>query len=133
MAGVKQHDYHILPPSVWPFTGAVGAVLMLVGLVLWFHDFGPWLALIGLVTVLYTMWSWWADGIAEGEAGDHTPVVEFGLRYGMILFIVSEVMFFAAWFWSFFKHARYPMGPIEGITVVCGQWPPAGIETFDPW
>ena len=70
MAGVKQHDYHILPPSIWPFTGAVGAVLMLVGLVLWFHDSGPWLALIGFVTVLYTMWSWWADVIAEGQAGE---------------------------------------------------------------
>jgi cytochrome c oxidase subunit 3 len=133
MAGVKQHDYHILPPSIWPFTGAVGAVLMLVGLVLWFHDSGPWLALIGFVTVLYTMYSWWADVIAEGEAGDHTPVVQIGLRYGMILFIISEVMFFAAWFWNFIKHAMYPMGTVEGTHVVPGQWPPTGIETFDPW
>ena len=117
MAGHKNHDYHILPPSIWPLTGAVGAIVMLVGLVLWFHDSGPWLALIGLVVVLYTMWSWWADVIAEGQAGDHTPIVQIGLRYGMVLFIISEVMFFSAWFWTFFKHAMYPMGTIEGVQV----------------
>ena len=55
MAGHKNHDYHILPPSIWPFTGAVGAITMLGGAVLWFHGSGPWIALIGLVIVLYTM------------------------------------------------------------------------------
>jgi cytochrome c oxidase subunit 3 len=42
--------------------------------------------------------------------------VQLGLRYGFILFIISEVMFFAAWFWSFFKHALYPMNEYEGST-----------------
>ena len=51
----------------------------------------------------------------------------------MALFIVSEVMFFSVWFWSFFKHALYPMGEIQGTVVEPAQWPPAGIETFDPW
>jgi cytochrome c oxidase subunit 3 len=133
MAGRKNHDYHILPPSVWPFIGAVGAFVMLFGLVLFFHDHGPYLALIGLVMVLYTMFAWWSDVITEGETGDHTPVVQIGLRYGVILFIVSEVMFFAAWFWSFFKHAIYPMDPSGLSPAVDGIWPPAGIETFDPW
>jgi heme/copper-type cytochrome/quinol oxidase subunit 3 len=57
-------------------------------------------------------------------------VVRIGLRYGFILFIMSEIMFFAAWFWSFFKHAMYPMGPQS--PAVDGVWPPPGIETFDP-
>ena len=43
MAGHKNHDYHILPPSVWPFVGAVGGIVMLGGAVLWFHDHGPWI------------------------------------------------------------------------------------------
>jgi cytochrome c oxidase subunit 3 len=133
MAGHKNHDYHILPASVWPFMGAVGAFVMLLGAVLYFHDHGPWIGLIGLAMVLYTMFAWWSDVIAEGQEGDHTPVVRIGLRYGMVMFIVSEIMFFAAWFWSFFKHAMYPMGVIEGVTVTPGVWPPAGIETFDPW
>ena len=87
---------------------------MLVGAVLWFHDSGPWMVLIGLVVVLYTMWSWWADVIAESEAGDHTAIVQIGLRYGVVLFIISEIMFFSAWFWTFFKHALYPMGDHRG-------------------
>ena len=127
MAGRRNHDYHILTPSIWPFTGAVGAFVMLLGAVLFFHDNGPWLMLMGLALVLYTMFSWWSDVIAESHAGDHTPVVQIGLRYGMIMFIISEIMFFAAWFWSFFKHAMYPMDAIDNT------WPPPGIETFDPW
>jgi cytochrome c oxidase subunit 3 len=133
MAGHKNHDYHILPPSIWPLVGAAGALVMLAGAVIFFHDGGPWLALIGLLMVLYTMFAWWSDVIAESRAGDHTPIVQIGLRYGMIMFIISEVMFFAAWFWSFFKHAMYPMGEIVGTEQLSAVWPPVGIETFDPW
>ena len=128
MAHEKNHDYHILNPSIWPFAGAVSGFAMLFGAVLWFHDNGPWLMLIGLAGVLYVMYAWWADVIAESHQGDHTPVVRIGLRYGFLMFIMSEVMFFAAWFWSFFKHAMYPMDTFSE-----GQWPPPSIETFDPW
>ena len=131
MAHAKNHDYHILPPSINPFLGALAAFVMLTGAVMWMHDGGPWLFLIGFATVLYVMFSWWSEMVEEGEQGDHTPVVRIGLRYGFIFFIMSEVMFFVAWFWSFFKHAMYPMGPLS--PAVDGQWPPAGIETFDPW
>ncbi|MFQ6552992.1 cytochrome c oxidase subunit 3 [Aestuariibius insulae] len=128
MAGAKNHDYHILPPSIWPFIGAVGGFVMLFGSVLWMHGSGPYLFLMGLVAVLYVMYGWWADVVTESRVGDHTPVVRIGLRYGFIFFIMSEVMFFAAWFWSFFKHAIYPMEMFSE-----GQWPPPSIETFDPW
>ncbi len=131
MAHAKNHDYHILPPSIQPFLGALGAFVMLYGAVLWMHGGAPWMGLVGLALVLYVMWSWWAEVIHEGNSGDHTPVVRIGLRYGMVLFIMSEVMFFVAWFWSFFKHALYPMGP--NSPAQDGTWPPAGIETFDPW
>ena len=131
MAHTKDHDYHILPPSIWPFLGAVGAFVMLFGAVLWMHGSMPFIFLAGFVLVLYVMWCWWGDTIVENLAGDHTPVVQIGLRYGFIFFIMSEVMFFAAWFWAFFKNALYPMGPDS--PAIDGQWPPAGIETFDPW
>jgi len=127
MAGVKNHDYHILNPSIWPFLGAVGAFLLLGGSVLFFHEMGPWVMLGGLAMVLYVMYAWWSDVVDESHVGDHTPVVVIGLRYGFIMFIMSEVMFFVAWFWSFFKHALYPMDAIDNT------WPPPGIETFDPW
>nr|WP_319948309.1 cytochrome c oxidase subunit 3 [uncultured Shimia sp.] len=132
MAHAKNHDYHILPPSLWPLLGSIGAFIMLFGAVLWMSEVTPYMFFIGLVLVLYVMYGWWAEVAAEGNGGvDHTPVVQIGLRYGFILFIMSEVMFFAAWFWTFFKHAMYPMGPDS--PAIDGVWPPAGIETFDPW
>jgi cytochrome c oxidase subunit 3 len=138
MAHEKNHDYHILEPSPWPFLGALGGLLMLSGLVLVFHGYSPWLAIGGFLVVLYTMYVWWADMIRESRAGDHTPVVQIGLRMGFILFIISEVMFFAAWFWSFFKHAIFPVPEIAGamdstLDLPVGPWPPEGITTFDPW
>ena len=131
MAHAKNHDYHILNPSLWPLIGALFGFIMLFGAVLFFHDKGPYLLLIGFVGVIYVMYGWWAETVAENKEGDHTPVVLIGLRYGFILFIMSEVMFFLAWFWTFFKHAMYPMGEMSPI--VDGVWPPVGIETFDPW
>ncbi|SFQ95118.1 cytochrome c oxidase subunit 3 [Poseidonocella sedimentorum] len=131
MAHEKNHDYHILNPSIWPLLGAIAGFVMLFGAVLFFHDKGPWMLLIGFVGVLYVMYAWWAETVTENQVGDHTPVVRIGLRYGFILFIMSEVMFFLAWFWSFFKHALYPMGPDSPAKD--GVWPPVGIETFDPF
>src|SRR5210317_489366 len=129
MAHVKNHDYHILNPSLWPLLGAVAAFVMLFGATVAMKGettilggmitiSGPWMALIGFVGVLYVMFGWWADTVKENQAGDHTPVVLIGLRYGFILFIMSEVMFFAAWFWSFFKHELYPMYEYVGTEYV---------------
>ncbi|HSF93774.1 MAG TPA: cytochrome c oxidase subunit 3 [Thermohalobaculum sp.] len=140
MAHEKNHDYHIIDPSLWPFLGAVSGFTMLAGSVLMFHDVTPWVAVIGLIGVLYTMFVWWSDVVREGEGGvDHTPVVRIGLRMGFILFVMSEVMFFSAWFWTFFKHAIFP--PVEDLSTqwvatwhaAQGAWPPAGIVTFDAW
>ena len=87
MAHAKDHDYHILNPSIWPFVGSVAAFVMLVGAVLWMHGITAWLFWIGFVGVLYTMYAWWAEVVVESNVGDHTPVVRIGLRYGFILFI----------------------------------------------
>ncbi|MGB0506841.1 MAG: cytochrome c oxidase subunit 3 [Pikeienuella sp.] len=144
MAHEKNHDYHILPYSILPLQGALSAFIMLFGFVLWVSPQvdesmqQPWMALIGFVGVLYTMFVWWRNVVIEAHQGDHTPVVKIGLRYGVIMFITSEVMFFSAWFWSFFKHALFPMADPETLNGASsrmpdGIWPPAGIETFDPW
>ena len=145
-AGVK-HDYHLVNPSPWPLVGSMFAVVMAVGGVAWMKGltvFG-WalpkhsllLFLVGLAGILYTMLGWWMEVVKEANAGDHTPVVALGLRYGMILFIASEVMFFVAWFWIFFEmalfHGHRTVSGIEEVRTAWATWPPKGVETVSPW
>ncbi len=122
-AHAKHHDYHLVDPSPWPIVGAIGAFVLAVGAVNWMHGSAPWVMLLGFALVFYTMFGWWRDVIREAHKGDHTPVVQLHLRYGMILFIASEVMFFVAWFWAFFdaslfageeiQAARFELSPIH--------------------
>src|SRR3546814_8253468 len=95
------------------------------------HDapWGGWVFAIGILGILFVMYSWWSDVIHEANTGDHTPVVQLHHRYGMILFIASEVMFFVAWFWAFFDASLFP----STTEAVGGVWPPAGIEVLDPF
>lgn len=150
MAGDVKHDYHLVNPSPWPAFGSLAALLLTVGAVFAMKpestlfgikggSFGTYMMIIGFLAVLYTMYEWWKDVVKESLGGDHTPVVAIGLRYGMILFIASEVMFFVAWFWAFFNASLYPIvpisNPLEFWNVIGNEapWPPEGIETFDPW
>ena len=138
-AQVKHHDYHLVDPSPWPIVGSISAFLMAVGAVVWMHHLESWAPIvfgIGVIGVLYTMASWWTDVIREAQyKGDHTRVVQISHRYGMILFIASEVMFFVAWFWAFFNSALFPADAVHYTrdALFGGVWPPKGIETFDPW
>ena len=135
-AHAKDHPYHLVDPSPWPALGGLAAFLLATGAILYFHDMGWWLLIIGAIAVLYTMAMWWRDVIREAEyEGHHTPVVQLHLRYGMILFITSEVMFFAAWFWAYFDASLFAGEAIQVARIehTGGQWPPQGIETFDPW
>ncbi|MEM9221636.1 MAG: cytochrome c oxidase subunit 3 [Pseudomonadota bacterium] len=147
-SGKPNHDYHILDPSPWPLVGSVGAFIMAIGAVAMMRwnkgdvlfvagmDIAGWgIFAVGMAIILATMALWWADTVAESLHGDHTPVVKLHLRYGMILFIASEVMFFVAWFWAYFDVALFP-DPAEipsRISATGGMWPPETIETFDPW
>ena len=143
-AGVK-HDYHLVNPSPWPLIGSISATVMALGGVTWMKGlFGlpqhtAWLFFAGLAGVLFTMIVWWRDVVIEANQGDHTPVVSIGLRYGMMLFIASEVMFFVAWFWIFFEMAlfhghRAGLGEsIDEVRIAWATWPPHGVETVPPW
>jgi cytochrome c oxidase subunit III len=150
----KNHDYHLVNPSPWPLMGSVGAFVLAIGAVNYFisHKAGApqlWYIAPGLLIVLATMVLWWRDVIHEAHTGHHTPVVQLHLRYGMLLFILSEVMFFVAWFWGYFDVALFPadtqtltnstqtVGMITRTELLGGVWPPKPNEnfqhTFDPW
>jgi cytochrome c oxidase subunit 3 len=93
-----------------------------------------WIIAPGLVLILAVMWWWWSDVIVESRKY-HTAVVQLGLRYGMILFIASEVMFFAAFFWAFFDASLYPNSPEMPVRAEAtgGVWPPKGISVIAPF
>ncbi|WCL53650.1 cytochrome c oxidase subunit 3 [Gimibacter soli] len=150
MAGDVHHDYHLVDPSPWPAVASLAVLFMMVGAVFSMKpeatlfgaqgaSFGLWFFGAGFLGTIYSMFAWWKDVVKEAERGDHKPVVRIGLRYGMILFIASEVMFFVAWFWAFFGAAMYPlhhiadMGSFWDVISTDAAWPPAGVETFDPW
>ncbi|HEY9217104.1 MAG TPA: cytochrome c oxidase subunit 3 [Phenylobacterium sp.] len=140
--GVK-HDYHLVDPSPYPLMGSIAAVVMALGGVAWMKGlFGierhnPILFYIGLAGVLFTMFGWWRQVVKEAHKGDHTPVVDIGLRYGMMLFIASEVMFFVAWFWVFFEmalfHEHRTLSAMEEVRTAWATWPPHGVHTVPPW
>ena len=120
-----RHSFHLVDPSPWPLTSALGAFMLTTGGVLYMHKFigGDRLLLTGLFVILYSMYTWWRDVIREATFEDqHTLAVQRGLRLGMILFIVSEVMFFFAFFWAFFHSSLAPVFNIGGV------WPPEDIS-----
>ena len=145
-----KHDFHLVNPSPWPLLGSLAVIVTALGGVTYMKGlFGLeagtwWLLAVGLAMVIWVMFGWWREVIKEGGIGDHTPVVQIGLRYGMILFIASEVMFFVGWFWSFFEFAIYESGRVgetwdsanalyaDGLSRFA-DWPPVGVETFDPF
>ena len=131
--GKPNHDYHLVNPSPWPIVGSISAFILAIGGIMFMRGVTPWVVLIGGVGVLYTMYAWWSDVIKEANGRDHTPVVRMHHRYGMMLFIASEVMFFVAWFWAYYDaFFRWddPEQPAR-TAAVGGQWPPVGVEVFD--
>jgi cytochrome c oxidase subunit III len=177
MAGAEvKHEYHLVKPSAWPLFGAFSATIMMIGAVVWMKSganeaglnlggdekpflslSGSWMFLTGFGLILVMFVGWWRDVIKESLTGESTStVIRLGLRYGMLLFIASEVMFFAAWFWAFFGAALFPGAgdPVlladgtqmlnangelafagnEGrLHATGGVWPPVGVEPLNAW
>jgi len=154
---VPHHDYHLVNPSPWPLVASIAVTIMFIGAVVWMKGLAPAesgpvaaallakgdkaLFFAGLAGVLVAMFGWWSDVIKESRGGDHTPVVSLGLRYGMMLFIASEVMFFVAFFWMFFDMALFAesrtlipqIGAWTDTAAAWSTWPPKGVEVLDPW
>src|SRR5688500_17909880 len=133
----QTHPYHLVNPSPWPALGATALFLGTLGGAMYMHEKtgGVFLLALGFALVLYTMYVWWRDVIHEARLDKaHTAAVSRGLRFGMVLFITSEVLFFAAFFWAFFDASTLPKEPLADTWAIKeGVWPPKGIEVFDPW
>ena len=128
-SGMK-HPYHLPDPSPWPILAAFGGFLVVTGIILAAHLHSYVLLTVGLLATVAVAVLWWRDVVTEARTpGAHSPIVRLGLRYGMVLFISSEVMFFVGFFWAYFNFLIFPETQGNGELV----WPPSTIHTFDPF
>jgi heme/copper-type cytochrome/quinol oxidase subunit 3 len=131
----EKHYFHLVDNSQLPIITATASMLFVLNVVFYLH-------VAGIVTFYYLdnmtfqiawiifssgLFSWFLTVVSESGQGFHTLVVRQGLRFGMILFIVSEIMFFFAFFWAFFHVSLSPSIAIGGI------WPPKSIQSLDVW
>uniref|UniRef100_A0AAU7GHJ0 Cytochrome c oxidase subunit 3 n=1 Tax=Cardipennis shaowuensis TaxID=342701 RepID=A0AAU7GHJ0_9CUCU len=125
---IKQnHPYHLVDNSPWPILGSFSLFAFMMGLIKWFHFHEYNLLMFSMMTNLLIMYQWWRDIVRESTfQGHHTQKVVMGLRWGMVLFIISEIFFFLSFFWAFFHASLSP-------SIELGMnWPPKGIEPFNP-
>lgn len=127
MPNTLGHPFHLVNYRPWPITGALGTLFTVSGLIQFFHLYSTELFFIGNIITLLTMYQWWRDVSRERTfQGLHTYQVSIGLRWGIILFITSEVLFFVSFFWTFFHRRLCPRIELAGF------WPPGNIKPFHP-
>ncbi len=123
-----RQPFHLVEYRPWPITSAARALTLTVGLARWFHYHGILCLTLAFFLIIVSMYLWWRDVVREGTyLGHHTKDVTTGLRWGMILFITSEVIFFFAFFWAFFHRSLSPT-----IELGC-DWPPTGVTPLNPF
>nr|AYE67569.1 cytochrome c oxidase subunit 3 [Annulohypoxylon stygium]AYE67594.1 cytochrome c oxidase subunit 3 [Annulohypoxylon stygium]AYE67619.1 cytochrome c oxidase subunit 3 [Annulohypoxylon stygium]AYE67646.1 cytochrome c oxidase subunit 3 [Annulohypoxylon stygium] len=126
----QNHPFHLVSPSPWPFNTSFSLFTLTISGALAMHTFSNAYNVFysAFLLVVFSMAFWFRDIISEGTfLGNHTLAVQKGLNLGVLLFIVSEALFFLAIFWAFFHSALTP-------TIELGaQWPPAGIEPVNPF
>lgn len=123
-----RQPFHLVEYRPWPLTSSLGAFTLAIGLARWFHGYGITCFSIAILLIILSIYQWWRDVVREGTyIGHHTSPVAVGLRWGIILFITSEVIFFFAFFWAFFHRSLAP-APEIGCS-----WPPTGISPLNPF
>jgi len=127
MSNFLRHSYHLVDESPWPILSSVSAFYITLGIVFWFQSQQYLLIRLGLISLLMTSYQWWRDvNIERCYQGRHRGIVELGLRWGILLFIVSEVFFFLSFFWAFFHISLAPRVELGN------RWAPIGIEVLNP-
>lgn len=122
-----RHPYHLVDNSPWPKLSSFAAFGLTVGLVNWFYKLSFFLIIFSILNLLLVSFQWWRDVSREASyIGYHSKIVELGIRWGIVIFIASEVLFFVSFFWTFF-YLRLVPGIEIGAT-----WPPIGIKPFNP-
>jgi cytochrome c oxidase subunit 3 len=127
---MKRHLYHLVDRSPWPLLGSLAAFFLTSGFVLYMNrvEKGSFVVLLGLILLVSILAIWWRDVIRESTyQGNHTLIVQRGLKIGFILFLATEVMFFSGFFWAFFHSSLSPSIFLGSV------WPPVNVVVLSPW
>nr|AHB23656.1 cytochrome c oxidase subunit III [Idris sp. MM-2013] len=115
--------YHLVTLSPWPLITSLNILSMMISMTMMFNLKSKNLLFLSIILIILCSYQWWRDVIRESSfQGFHTPNVMEGLKFGMIMFIISEVFFFISFFWSYFHMFLSPSIQIGSI------WPPMGLK-----
>lgn len=126
----QKHNFFLLSPSIWPGLVFVAILTTVIGFVMYLQSFwlGGVIFSVGFLFLVIVFSLWCRDVVREAVLFRvHSNQVQQGFRYGMLLFIASEIMFFFAFFRAFFSSSLSPS------IWVGGQWPPVGIPSVNPF
>nr|ASR18173.1 cytochrome c oxidase subunit III [Tricentrus sp. EMHAU-15041605] len=124
---MNNHPFHLVDKSPWPIMSSMSLLCLTSGAIIMFNTKTYYLITIGILITIMCMIQWWRDIVRESTfQGLHSIKVTQNMKLGMILFILSEIMFFVSFFWSFFHSSLSPSIEI-GM-----NWPPLNIKSFNP-
>jgi cytochrome c oxidase subunit III len=112
----SQEIYYIPDGSKWPIVGTLSLFITFLGGAMMFNsvDAGKYVLIIGLAALTYMFAGWFADVISESIAGKYSKQVDVSFRMGMGWFILSEVMFFAAFFGALYYARMFSIPWLSG-------------------
>ncbi len=97
--------YYVPHGSKWPIVGSVALFLFMAGAASLLNGnkaMGQPLFIAGFALLVVMLFGWFGSVIKESQAGEYNDQVDTSFRMGMVWFIFSEVMFFAAFFGALF-------------------------------
>src|SRR5579862_234971 len=140
-----QGAYYVPHGTRWPILGSFGLLFTLGGAALWLNEIaaGKLVMLLGVAFILSMLFGWFRTVIGESIAGTYNKQVDTSFRMGMMWFIFSEVMFFAAFFGALFYARNFSVPWLAGDGVKTfsklllwnnygGDWPTNGPQALGP-
>jgi len=112
----ESNIYFVPHKSRWPFAGSVSMFVMMIGVASWLNEFtwGRGVFYCGVAMMILTLFLWFSDVVRESVGGHYNHQVDGSFRMGMVWFIFSEIMFFAAFFASLFYARQFALPWLGG-------------------